>query len=46
VLLAHDYAKKYLLRDIQNIIHFFKKLEVETETPEDIARYIVKAGEK
>jgi len=46
VLLAHDYAKKYLLRDIQNIINFFKKLGVETEDPEDIARYIVKAGEK
>jgi len=46
VLLTHDYAKKYLLRDIQNIINFFKKLGVETEEPEDIARYIVKAGEK
>ena len=46
VLLAHDFAKKYLFRDIQNIINFFKKLGVETEDPEDIARYIVKAGEK
>ena len=46
VLITHDYAKKYLLRDIQNIINFFKKLGVETEDPEEIARYIVKAGEK
>ena len=46
VLLAHDYAKKYLLRDIQNIVSFFKKLGVETEEPEEIARYIITAGEK
>jgi RIO kinase 1 len=46
VLLAHDYAKKYLFRDIQNIINYFKKLGVETESPEEIARYIVAAGEK
>jgi RIO kinase 1 len=46
VLLEHDNAKKYLFRDIQNIINFFKKLDVETEKPEVIARYIVAAGEK
>lgn len=46
VLLSHDNAKKYLFRDIQNIINFFKKLDVETEKPEVIARYIVAAGEK
>jgi RIO kinase 1 len=46
VLLGHDNAKKYLFRDIQNIINFFKKLGVETEEPEVIARYIVAAGEK
>jgi RIO kinase 1 len=33
VLLTHQNAKMYLLRDIQNIIHFFKKLGVETEEP-------------
>ncbi len=46
VLLAHDNAKKYLFRDIQNIVRFFKKLGVETDKPEVIARYIVAAGEK
>ncbi len=45
VLVTHDYAKKYLLRDIQNIINFFKKLDVETETPEVILKHIVSAGE-
>lgn len=46
VLIGHDNAKMYLFRDIQNIINFFKKLGVETEAPEVIARYIVAAGEK
>jgi RIO kinase 1 len=45
VLLTHQNAKKYLLRDIQNIIHFFRKLGVETEEPEVIARHIISAGE-
>lgn len=45
VLIAHDNAKKYLLRDIQNIIHFFKKLDVDTEEPEVIVDYIISAGE-
>ncbi|MGD9395655.1 MAG: serine protein kinase RIO [Candidatus Thorarchaeota archaeon] len=46
VLIAHDNAKKYLFRDIQNIINYFTKLGVDTEDPEVIARHIVKAGEK
>jgi RIO kinase 1 len=46
VLLVHDFAKKYLLRDIQNIVRYFKKLGVETEDPDEIARYIIAAGEK
>jgi RIO kinase 1 len=31
VLISHQNANRYLLRDIQNIIHFFKKLGVEAE---------------
>lgn len=46
VLTAHNNAKKYLVRDIQNIVNFFKKLDVETEEPEVIANYIISAGEK
>ncbi len=45
VLITHDYAKKYLLRDIQNIINYFKKLDVETQAPEVIVEHIVSAGE-
>jgi RIO kinase 1 len=45
VLLTHPNAKKYLLRDIQNITHFFRKLSVETEEPEAIARHIISVGE-
>lgn len=45
VLITHQNAKKYLFRDIQNIIHFFKKLGVEAQEPEVIARYIISAGE-
>jgi RIO kinase 1 len=45
VLISHQKAKHYLLRDIQNIIHFFKKLGVEAEAPEIIARHIIAAGE-
>ena len=45
VLVTHDYAKKYLLRDIQNIITFFKKLDVETEEPKVIAEDIIASGE-
>ncbi|RDE11247.1 MAG: serine/threonine protein kinase, partial [Candidatus Thorarchaeota archaeon] len=46
VLLTHQNAEKYLIRDIQNIVHFFKKLDVEAEEPDVIARYIISAGEK
>ena len=46
VLINHDNAKKYLFRDIQNIINYFTKLGVDSEDPEVIARHIVKAGEK
>ena len=45
VLITHDYAKKYLLRDIQNIITFFKKLGVKAQDPEVIVEHIVSAGE-
>ena len=45
VLIGHDNAKKYLFRDIQNIINYFTKLGVDSENPEVIARHIVKAGE-
>jgi RIO kinase 1 len=45
VLLTHPNARRYLLRDIQNITHFFRKLGVETEEPEAIARHIISVGE-
>ncbi len=46
VLIGHEYAKKYLFRDIQNITNYFTKLGVDTEDPEVIAKYIVTGGEK
>ncbi|MHA2151577.1 MAG: serine protein kinase RIO [Candidatus Thorarchaeota archaeon] len=46
VLIAHDNAKKYLLRDIQNVTNYFRKLGVNTEDPEVIARHIISVGEK
>jgi RIO kinase 1 len=46
VLLNHDYAKKYLLRDIQNVTNYFRKLGVSTEDPEVIARHIVSVGDE
>ncbi|TFF92509.1 serine protein kinase RIO [Candidatus Thorarchaeota archaeon] len=45
VLTAHDYAKKYLFRDIQNMTRFFTKMDVETEDPEVITEYILSSGE-
>jgi RIO kinase 1 len=45
VLISHQNAKKYLLRDIQNIIYFFKKQGVKAEEPEKIAQHILSAGE-
>lgn len=46
VLISHDYAKRYLLRDIQNVTNYFRKLGVSTEDPEVIARYIVSIGDE
>ena len=46
VLIGHEYAKKYLFRDIQNIINYFTKLGVDTEDPEIIAKHIVTVGEQ
>ncbi|MFW9962338.1 MAG: serine protein kinase RIO [Candidatus Sifarchaeia archaeon] len=46
VLTVHEYAKKYLFRDIQNITNYFTKLGVDTEDPEVIAKYIVTVGEE
>jgi RIO kinase 1 len=46
VLVNHDYAKKYLLRDIQNVTNYFRKLGVSTEVPEVIARHIVSVGDE
>lgn len=46
VLRTHPNAKKYLLRDIQNIINYFAKLGVESEEAVEIARHIIRAGEE
>ncbi|UCH03825.1 MAG: serine protein kinase RIO [Candidatus Thorarchaeota archaeon] len=46
VLKTHDNAKRYLIRDIQNITSFFRKLGVESETPEKIAEHILASGEE
>ena len=46
VLIGHDYAKKYLFRDIQNITNYFSKLDVATEDPEVIMNHIITVGEK
>jgi RIO kinase 1 len=45
VLTAHDYAGKYLFRDIQNMTRFFSKMDVETEDPKVITQYILSSGE-
>ncbi|MFW9808753.1 MAG: serine protein kinase RIO [Candidatus Thorarchaeota archaeon] len=46
VLIRHDHAKRYLLRDIQNITNYFRKLGVSTEDPEVIAKHIISVGEQ
>jgi len=46
VLKSHDNAKRYLIRDIQNIASFFRKLGVESENPEKIAEHILASGEE
>ncbi len=45
VLKAHPAAKRYLHRDIQNIINHFSKLGVESEDPVEITRHIIGNGE-
>lgn len=46
VLKSHDNAKRYLIRDIQNIASFFRKLGVESKNPEKIAEHILASGEE
>jgi RIO kinase 1 len=46
VLTGHNYALKYLFRDIQNITNYFTKLGVDTEDPVVIVEHIVAAGEE
>ncbi len=46
VLISHEYAEKYLFRDIQNITSYFTKLGVDAENPEVISKHIVSVGEK
>jgi RIO kinase 1 len=46
VLIGHDYAEKYLFRDIQNMTTYFTKLGVDTEDPQVITEHIVAVGEK
>ncbi|MFW9944752.1 MAG: serine protein kinase RIO [Candidatus Sifarchaeia archaeon] len=46
VLKTHDNAKRYLIRDIQNIKSFFRKLGVASENPEKIAEHILASGEE
>lgn len=46
VLTTHDNAKRYLIRDIQNLASFFRKLGVEPANPEEIAEHILSSGEE
>ncbi len=46
VLIGHDFAKRYLLRDIQNMTNYFSKLGVKTEDPEIIAKHILSVGDQ
>ncbi|NWF96398.1 MAG: serine protein kinase RIO [Candidatus Thorarchaeota archaeon] len=45
VLRTHEHARQFLLRDIQNVIAYFKKLGVETDNPQLIVDSIVNSGE-
>jgi RIO kinase 1 len=45
VLKSHPNARKYLLRDIQNITNYFVRVGVETEDPSIIAAHILSSGE-
>lgn len=46
VLRSHHKAKDYLYRDIQNIINYFARLDVETMDPLEIAKHIITSGEE
>lgn len=41
VLIEHMQSTRYLMRDIQNLTQYFKKLGVETEDPQTIAKTII-----
>lgn len=45
VLKSHPNAKKYLLRDIQNITNYFVRVGVESEDPTTIATHIISSGD-
>jgi RIO kinase 1 len=45
VLVGHERASQYLLRDIQNITNYFRKLGVAAEDPKDIVKYILVGDE-
>jgi len=46
VVKTHDNAAKYLYRDIQNIVNFFSRLDVESEDPKVITNHILESGEE
>ncbi len=41
----HDNASRYLYRDIKNITHFFNKLGVDTQDPQDLTSEILNSGD-
>ncbi len=46
VVKSHENSKKYLYRDIQNIVNYFRRLDVEAEEPKVITTHILKSGEE
>lgn len=46
VLKSHSNARRYLLRDISNIVTFFQKIGVDAEDPSEIAKEILSAGDE
>jgi RIO kinase 1 len=46
VLKEHMQASRYLLRDIQNLTQYFKRLGVETEDPRTIAKMILSGDDE
>ncbi len=46
VLTIHENAKRYLYRDIQNIVSYFTKLGVEKVDPLEIAKHIISKSEE